>query len=77
MNWLLCVSNFAMFPESHSAIHMLCSLRDGKPRDLVNDVAAGPIPQHDLVVDVDGIGKGLIALRVVDVDGLPGREDEH
>ena len=26
VNWLLCVSNFAMLPESHSAIHMLSFL---------------------------------------------------
>src|SRR6266550_3307555 len=43
---------------------VLRSLRNRQARHFMKDVAARAVPLHDLRVDVDGLGKRLIALRV-------------
>ena len=53
------------------------ALRSRKPRDFVEVVAARPVPRDDLVVDVNGLRKRLVALCVGGVDRCPGWKDEY
>src|SRR5262249_60611590 len=56
---------------------MVGSLRDRKAGDFMESVAARTIPTSDCGVDVDGLGKRLVAFCVVGVDDLPRRQHEH
>ena len=43
----------------------------------MNNVATFSIPSNDRSMHAHGLGERLVALRVVCVDGRPGRQDEH
>src|SRR5215510_2688669 len=53
------------------------ALRDRKARHFVEGIATRTVPSYDLAIDLDRVRKSLIALIVVPVDLLPGRQDEY
>ena len=57
--------------------NMIYSLLNFSTRNLIDLVAATGVPEHDLTMDGDCVGKGVVSFSVVDVDGLPRRQDEH
>ena len=72
--WPSCFSRVAFGEDAED---MPCPLWGRKARDFAEDIATRAIPLSDLGVNVDGFGKRLVALRVVRIDGLPRRQDEH
>ncbi|HEX9155796.1 MAG TPA: hypothetical protein VF819_09535 [Nitrospira sp.] len=56
--------------------YVLGSLRDRKTGDFIENITTRTVPLDDSGVDVDGLGKRLVALRVGGVDRLPRWQHE-
>ena len=57
--------------------YMNCSLLSGDPRHLVERATTKTIPVYDSCVNIQSLGKRLVAFRVVCVYVFPWRQDEH